>query len=111
MRDQIDFHKARHRLRPVGKHLDRDLVLEQRAGSGGLMPRLGSPAREEASARSMVAGLIRATRSIVSAETCRKACQWRNRSRSSGRKGARRFEQMPSVADQHTRSRATSAGP
>jgi SAM-dependent methyltransferase len=39
------------------------------------------------------------------------ACQWRNRSRSSGRKGARRLEQMPSVADQHTRRRATSAGP
>src|SRR5207253_8429363 len=47
-----------------------------------LIPRLGSPARDEASARSIVAGLIRATRSIVSADTWRKACQWRKRSRS-----------------------------
>src|SRR5438128_9625911 len=74
-----------------------------------LIPRLGSPARDEASARSIVAGLIRATRSIVSADTWRKACQWRKRSRSSGRKGARRLEQMPSVGDQHMRRRATSA--
>jgi crotonobetainyl-CoA:carnitine CoA-transferase CaiB-like acyl-CoA transferase len=33
------------------------------------------------------------------------------RSRSSGRNGAKRLEQMPSVADQHIRSNATSAGP
>jgi len=35
MRHQIDFYKARHRLRPVGEGLDRDLVLEQRARPRG----------------------------------------------------------------------------
>jgi hypothetical protein len=76
-----------------------------------LIPRFGSPAREAANARSMVDGLMCATRSIVSAETWRKACQWRSFSSSSGRNGAKRFEQMPSVADQHMRRSATSAGP
>ena len=59
----------------------------------------------------MVAGLRCATRSIVSAETCSRACQRRKRWSNSGRQGARRLEQMPSVAAQHTRSSATSAGP
>ncbi len=43
----------------------------------------------------MVAGLICARRSIVSADTCRNACHWRSRSSSSGRNGAKRLEQIP----------------
>src|SRR5258708_1225473 len=76
-----------------------------------LTPRLGRPAREADRARSRVAGLMCATRSLVVAVTCRSACQCRSRWSNSGRNGASRLEQMPSVAAQHIRSNATSAGP
>ena len=41
VRDQIDFHKARHRLGPVGERFDRHLVLEQRARPSGADTPLG----------------------------------------------------------------------
>jgi hypothetical protein len=43
MRHQIDLHKARHRLAPVGERLDRDLVLEQRARPRGADAAFGQP--------------------------------------------------------------------
>jgi hypothetical protein len=40
VRDEVDLHKARLRLRPVGEGLDGDLVLQQRARSHRAQPTL-----------------------------------------------------------------------
>jgi hypothetical protein len=67
--------------------------------------------REAFSARSTVAALMPATRAWTAIGNSRKACLRRNRPSSSGRNGASRLEQMPSVISQHSRSSSTSFGP